>query len=115
MHHEAAMCLVWPLLRFENGVAVVATPKVAKVAKVGFEWPLGPPRCHWGHGAGGATAWAATNSKLSKFGKVCEFIGLSKFSFPMKKWAKITEMPPLSQLGGPGGLGGGTTACWAAF
>ena len=84
MQHEAAMCMVWPLLRFENGVPVVATPKVAKVAKVGFEWPLGPPRCHWGHGAGGATAWAATNSKLSKFGKVCEFIGLSKFSFPMK-------------------------------
>ena len=78
------MCLVLPVLRSENGVPVVATPKVAKVAKVGFQWPLGHPRCHWGHGAGGATVWAATNSKLSKFGKVCEFIGLSKFSFPMK-------------------------------
>ena len=85
MQDKAAICLVLPVLRSENGVPVVATPKVAKVAKVGFEWPLDHPRCHWGHGAGGATVWAATNSKLSKFGKVCEFIDLSKFSFPMEK------------------------------
>ena len=31
-------------------------------------------------------------------------------------WAQITaETALFSQLGGPGGLGGGTTACWAAF
>ena len=83
------MCLVLPVLRSENGVPVVATPKVAKVAKVGFEWPLGPPRCHWGHGAGGATAWAATNSKFGKFGKFGGFVDCSKFNqSPHPKVAK---------------------------
>ena len=80
MQDKAAICLVLPVLRSENGVPVVATPKVAKVAKVGFGWPLGHPCCHWGHGAGGAPTWAATNSNLSKFGKFGEFIDLSKFS-----------------------------------
>ena len=30
-------------------------------------------------------------------------------------WAPTTETALFSQLGGLGGLGGGTTACWAAF
>ena len=39
MQDEAAICLVLPVLRSANGVPVVATPKVAKVAKMGFGWP----------------------------------------------------------------------------
>ena len=63
-------CPWWPL------------PKCQKWQK----WGLGGP---WGthvaigamHGAGGAPTWAATNSNLGKFGKLGEFIDLSKFSF----------------------------------
>ena len=65
---------------------VVATPKLAKLAKVGVEWPVGHPSYHWGHGAGGATAWAATNSKLGKLGKFGEFVDHSKFSLPIQRW-----------------------------
>ena len=100
------MGCLWPLAQ-----------KWWKVVKMGFEWPLCHPSCHWGHGAGGDIAWAPANSKLGKFSKFGEFVDFSKFSFPTKRWAKITKTSLFSQLGGPGGLGGGTTAHWpgAAF
>ena len=43
MQDKAATSLVLPVLRSKNGVPVVATPKVAKVAKNPQKWGLGGP------------------------------------------------------------------------
>ena len=67
---------------------VVATPKLAKLAKWGLSGPLATQVTigAMGHGAGGAIAWAATNSKLGKLGKFGEFVYRSKFSPPIQRW-----------------------------
>ena len=114
----ALSCRMFGFANFKVRNNWVAPGRHSKTGKSGHCGLWGHRCCRWAHGTGGGTTWAATNIKPNKFGRFGgskKNVDCSRFSFPIKMWAKIMAKRTCLTTWRPQRLGGGTTACWVAF